>query len=77
MLVDPVGVPPRWGLSSVDARAHTIDEDADHPAGVYVGRCEQRLLRATNLYDEPPDSDWICLSCLCWTNPKPPPRGTP
>jgi hypothetical protein len=39
MLVDPVGVPPRWGLSSVDARAHTIDEDADHPAGAYIARC--------------------------------------
>ena len=33
----PVGITPRWGLSSLDWHARAIDEDADHPYGVYVG----------------------------------------
>jgi hypothetical protein len=61
----PVSIPPRWGLSSLDAHAHAIDEDVDHPYGVYVARCGHRLFMGTSLYDEPPG--WICLSCLRWT----------
>jgi hypothetical protein len=70
----PVGVAVRWGLSSLDWHAHAIDEDADHPYGVYVARCGQRLFMGTSLHDEPPG--WICLSCLRWTGPRTPPRGT-
>jgi hypothetical protein len=39
----PVGIAPRWGLSSLDWHAHAVDKDADHPYGVYVARCGQRL----------------------------------
>jgi hypothetical protein len=45
----PVGIPPRWGLSSLDWHAHVIDEDTDHPYGVYVARCRQRLFMGTSL----------------------------
>jgi hypothetical protein len=51
-----------------------FDEDADHPYGVYVARCGQRLFMGTSLHDEPPG--WICLPCLRWTGPGTPPRGT-
>jgi hypothetical protein len=76
MLADLVSIPPHWGLFSVAARAHAIN-DAGQPPEVYVARCGQRLLSAINLYDEPPDSEWICLSCLRWTHPRTPPRGIP
>lgn len=65
----------RWGLSSLDWHAHAIDEDTDHPHGVYVARCGQRLFMGTSLHDEPPG--WICLSCLRSTDLGTPPRGTP
>jgi hypothetical protein len=61
----PGGGAPRWGVSSLDWRSHAIDEDAEHPRGVYVARCGQRLVRGTSLYDEAPG--WMCLSCLRWT----------
>jgi hypothetical protein len=71
---EPVSVPPsRWGVSSLDARAHAIDEDADHPYGVYVTRCGQRLSMGTSLHDEPPG--WICLSCLRRSGPGTSSRG--
>ncbi|MGH3720709.1 MAG: hypothetical protein ACRDRI_18060 [Pseudonocardiaceae bacterium] len=57
---------PRWGVSSADWRAHAVDEDADHPHGVYVARCGHQLRGAATLYDEAPD--WMCLSCLRWTD---------
>lgn len=66
----PVGVPPRWGLSSRDWHSHAIDEDTHHPYGVYVARCGQRLFMDTSLHDQPPG--WICLSCLRWTDPRTP-----
>jgi len=69
-----VGIPPRWSLSPLDWHAHAIDEDDDHAYGVYVARCGQRLFMGTSLHDEPPG--WICLSCLRWTDPRTPPRGT-
>ncbi|MGH3720105.1 MAG: hypothetical protein ACRDRI_14935 [Pseudonocardiaceae bacterium] len=56
---------PRWGVSPLDWQSHAIDEDADHPYGVYVARCGQGLFMGTSLYDEPPG--WICLTCLRWT----------
>ncbi|MGH3772820.1 MAG: hypothetical protein ACRDRW_15750 [Pseudonocardiaceae bacterium] len=58
----PVGAAPRWGVSSLDWRSHAIDEDAEHPEGVYVARCGQRLVTGTSLYDEAPG--WMCLDCL-------------
>ncbi|MGH3807900.1 MAG: hypothetical protein ACRDRU_15005, partial [Pseudonocardiaceae bacterium] len=61
----PASIAPRWGVSSADWRAHAIDEDADHPSGVYVARCGHQLRTAATLYDEAPD--WICLTCLRWT----------
>ncbi|MGH3684522.1 MAG: hypothetical protein ACRDRU_20700 [Pseudonocardiaceae bacterium] len=61
----PVGTAPRWGVSALDWRSHAVDEDADHPSGVYVARCGQRLVRDTSLYDVAPG--WMCLSCLRWT----------
>ncbi|MGH3834056.1 MAG: hypothetical protein ACRDRS_27060 [Pseudonocardiaceae bacterium] len=61
---------PRWGLSPLDRKAHAIDEDAEHPYGVYIARCGHRLLRGTTLHDEAPD--WMCLSCLRWSEqPRP------
>ena len=44
---------------------HAVDEDADHPYGVYVARCEQRLFMGPTLYEEPPG--WMCMCCLRWT----------
>jgi hypothetical protein len=60
----PVRISPRWGLSSLDWYAHAIDEDADHPYGVYVARCGHRLLTAATLYEDPPPPGRICLSCI-------------
>ena len=40
----PVGGAPRWGVSSLDWRSHAVDADAEHPYGVYVARCGQRLV---------------------------------
>jgi hypothetical protein len=60
---------PRWGVSSVDWRAHAVDEDAEHPHGVYVARCGHQLRGAATLYDEAPG--WMCLSCLRWTGGAP------
>ena len=66
----PVGIVPRWGVSSLDWRSHAVDVDADHPYGVYVARCGQRLFMGTSLYDEAPG--WMCLSCLHWAEqPRP------
>ncbi|MGH3830861.1 MAG: hypothetical protein ACRDRS_10510 [Pseudonocardiaceae bacterium] len=64
--------PPRWGMSLLDCRAHAVDEDAEHPYGVWVARCGQRLLRGTSLHDEPPPGGWMCLPCLRWAD-----RGNP
>ena len=61
----PVRTAPRWGMSPLDCKAHAIDEDAEHPYGVYIARCGHRLLMGTNLHDEAPD--WMCLSCLRWS----------
>ncbi|MGH3856303.1 MAG: hypothetical protein ACRDR6_22995, partial [Pseudonocardiaceae bacterium] len=61
----PVGDAPHWGVSSQDWQSHSIDEDAEHPDGVYVARCGQRLVKSTTLYGEAPG--WMCLSCLRWT----------
>ncbi|MGH3772324.1 MAG: hypothetical protein ACRDRW_13165 [Pseudonocardiaceae bacterium] len=63
----PVGLAPRWGVSSLDWRSHAVDEDADHPYGVYIARCGQGLFMGAALYDEPPPGGWMCLSCLRWT----------
>jgi len=51
-----------WGVSSLDWRSQAIDEDADHPYGVYVARCGQRVFMGASLYDEAPG--WMCLACL-------------
>ena len=60
-----MGAAPRWGVSSLDWHSHAIDEDADHPYGVYVARCGQRVFMGASLYDEVPG--WMCVSCLRWT----------
>lgn len=65
----PAGDAPRWGVSSLDWRSHAVDVDADHPYGVYVARCGQRLFMGTTLYDEAPG--WMCLDCLRWTQGAP------
>ncbi|MGH3772523.1 MAG: hypothetical protein ACRDRW_14200 [Pseudonocardiaceae bacterium] len=56
--------PPRWGVSSLDWQSHAIDEEADHPYGVYIARCGQGLFMGAALYDEPPPGGWMCLPCL-------------
>ncbi|MGH3831829.1 MAG: hypothetical protein ACRDRS_15515 [Pseudonocardiaceae bacterium] len=58
----PVVGAPRWGVSAQDWQSHALDEGAEHPDGVYVARCGQRLAAGTTLYDEPPG--WMCVSCL-------------
>lgn len=60
---------PHWGVSSLDWRSHAVDVDADHPDGVYVARCGQRLSMGTTLYDEAPG--WMCVSCLRGTKGAP------
>ncbi|MGH3833454.1 MAG: hypothetical protein ACRDRS_23970 [Pseudonocardiaceae bacterium] len=62
----PVGAAPRWDLSPSDWHAHAVDEDAEHPDGVSVARCGQRLL-GTSLYEQPPPGGWMCLACARWT----------
>ncbi|MGH3825870.1 MAG: hypothetical protein ACRDQX_01650, partial [Pseudonocardiaceae bacterium] len=38
----PVSGPaPRWGVSSLDYRAHPIDPGAERPVGVWVAYCGQ------------------------------------
>ncbi|MGH3683852.1 MAG: hypothetical protein ACRDSM_02070 [Pseudonocardiaceae bacterium] len=54
-------------MSSLDYRAHAIDEDADHPYGVYVARCGHRLFQGTSLHDEPPRGGGTCPPCARWT----------
>ncbi len=44
---------PRWALSVLDFRAHTVDENVDHPLGVFIAACGHRLL-LSGLHDEPP-----------------------
>ena len=61
----PVGVAPRWGVSSLDWHSHAVEEDTKHPDGGYVARCGQHLVMGASLYDEPPG--WMCLACLRWT----------
>ncbi|MGH3719849.1 MAG: hypothetical protein ACRDRI_13630 [Pseudonocardiaceae bacterium] len=56
--------PARWGVSSLDWRSHAVDEDVDHPYGVYIARCGQGLFMGATLYDEPPPAGWMCLPCL-------------
>jgi hypothetical protein len=70
---NPVGIPPRWGLSSLDWHVHAVDEDADHPCGVYLARCGHQLRKANTLYDDPPSR--ICPSCARWSSRGTPPRG--
>jgi len=66
-VVGEESIDPRWGVSSRDWQSHAIDVDAEHPDGVYVARCGQRLVRGTSLYDEPPPGGWMCLACARWT----------
>jgi hypothetical protein len=61
----PVGVAPRWGVSSLDWRSHAVEEDTKHPDGGYVARRGQHLVMSASLYDEPPG--WMCVACLRWT----------
>jgi hypothetical protein len=61
----PLEIPPSWGLSSLDWRAHAIDIAADHPPGVWVARCGHRLLAGTALRDIQPGHR--CVSCVRWT----------
>ncbi|MEO7194835.1 MAG: hypothetical protein ABIZ05_08440 [Pseudonocardiaceae bacterium] len=56
---------PRWGVSSQDWQSHAINVDAEHPDGMYVARCGQRLVRDITLYNDAPG--WLCVSCLRWT----------
>lgn len=51
----------KWGLSVLDWHAHAIDENADHPIGVYVARCGHRLMMVTTLHESPPSR--ICAEC--------------
>ncbi|MGH3770000.1 MAG: hypothetical protein ACRDRW_01135 [Pseudonocardiaceae bacterium] len=59
---------PGWGVSSRDWQSHAVDVDAEHPDGVYVARCGQRLVMGASLYDEPPPGGWMCLACTRWTD---------
>jgi hypothetical protein len=55
----PAGA-PRWALSPLDVRAHAVDEDDDHPFGVFIAACGHRLLMG-GLHDEPPGG--LCPGC--------------
>ena len=68
----PVRIAPRWGMSPLDCKAHAIDEDTEHPYGVYIARCGHRLLMGTILHDEAPG--WMCLFCLRWSEQPHPQR---
>ena len=54
-------VPPLWGWSRVDGRAHAIDPNAEHPVLVYLARWGHRVLRQTVLCDVPQGPR--CPSC--------------
>ncbi|MDQ3153987.1 MAG: hypothetical protein M3R63_20490, partial [Actinomycetota bacterium] len=51
---------PRWALSVLDVKAHAVDENDDHPLGVFIAACRHRLLRG-GLHDEPPGG--LCTGC--------------
>ncbi|MDQ3274326.1 MAG: hypothetical protein M3Q39_04655 [Actinomycetota bacterium] len=51
---------PRWALSVLDFKAHAVDEDDDHPLGVFLAACGHRLLLG-NLHDTPPGG--LCPGC--------------
>ncbi|MGH3773218.1 MAG: hypothetical protein ACRDRW_17785 [Pseudonocardiaceae bacterium] len=50
----------RWSLSILDFRAHAVDEDDDHPLGVFIAACGHLLLMG-GLHDEPPAG--LCTGC--------------
>jgi hypothetical protein len=56
----------RWGMSPLDWRAHAIDEQAQHPYGLYLTRCGHQLLAITVLHENPPGR--ICPTCDEWTS---------
>jgi hypothetical protein len=60
-VVESVPVPPLWGWSRVDDRAHAVDPGGEHPALVYLARCGHRLLRRTVLREVPEGPR--CPSC--------------
>ncbi|HWR47010.1 MAG TPA: hypothetical protein VN327_05245 [Pseudonocardiaceae bacterium] len=66
----------RWGLSSLDWHAHAIDEDADHPCGVYLARCGHRPRKA-NTFARPIPCTTTCPAGSAHPVPAGPPRGTP
>lgn len=64
MRAHPVSAPvPRWGVSSLDYRAHAIDPGAEHPVGVWVAHCGQTVFRVATLYEEPPPGGVMCRPC--------------
>jgi hypothetical protein len=56
----------RWGMSPLDWRAHAIDEQAQHPYGLYLTPCGHQLLAITVLHESPPGR--ICPTCAEWTS---------
>ncbi|MGH3852986.1 MAG: hypothetical protein ACRDR6_05700 [Pseudonocardiaceae bacterium] len=55
----PAGV-LRWALSVLDFRAHAVDEDDNHPFGVFIAVCGHPLL-LDGLHDEPQGG--LCTGC--------------
>lgn len=43
----------RWGLSVLDWHTHAIDEQADHPTGVFKAECGHLLMMVVTLRDQP------------------------
>ncbi|MGH3832909.1 MAG: hypothetical protein ACRDRS_21125 [Pseudonocardiaceae bacterium] len=63
MRAHPVSGAPRWGVSSLDYRAHAIDPGAEHPVGVWVAYCGQMVFPGATLYEEPPLGGVMCRPC--------------
>ncbi|HEY3692488.1 MAG TPA: hypothetical protein VGL46_19725 [Pseudonocardiaceae bacterium] len=53
-------------MSPLDWRAHAIDEQAQHPYGLYLTPCGHQLLAITVLHESPPGR--ICPTCAEWTS---------
>ncbi|HEY3894762.1 MAG TPA: hypothetical protein VGL88_05275 [Pseudonocardiaceae bacterium] len=52
----------RWAVSIRDWHNHAIEDHGNHPSGVYIAQCGQRLMSNTTLRDAPVGR-FVCQIC--------------
>ena len=57
-----MSAPIRWAVSVADWHHHAIEDHGNHPSGVYITVCGERLLSTTRLRDAPAGR-FVCLIC--------------